>query len=464
MPAYGPRDSRRSSPVRVGANGGGGGSSSNSSSKDRKSRDGAEWREARRGTPLDAPSSLRPSFQEWEMRQVPSHLHRSSAGSAHWDQQPRRASMPEVETLRSAPSVHDGLRPQAGPAPPRGAKPPAFYLPPPGYPYDGVPQPSWNGPSDPTPIYGGQGSWHRLDNGAMAWLPTGDSRPPTRWVEDNILPALSHSDWTVPQAKQVLASWATLATLLAGTQATLLSYYHQLDGGTFAVYGLASAGLCLEVYGALLASITIVCSISFQAPDAPKAEHHRGVFGLHASGFTSSRRTLSSPGGAPQPSMPRNVDRKPLTARTAAVLDRLALTCGYLIVAGAICELASLAAYSTLYQENSVTIAMGVTLGLCGLATFLAATLGFLHGTESQRFINAARAHTSVAPSGSLPSAALSSARTAVGNAHTPMRFQQRGQPQSAGFHEPVQRKHHLFSRVKAHSDESDSEPDRPFV
>jgi hypothetical protein len=114
----------------------------------------------------------------------------------------------------------------------------------------------------------------------------------------DVMPVLSHHDWSIPQAKQILSHWATLATLLAGTQATLMGYYEKdnAQGEAFNfVIASSCAGLFLEVYGALLAAATIIASISLQAPPA------------------SATNTQA--------------EKKPLSPRAAAILDRMTVSC-----------------------------------------------------------------------------------------------------------------------------------------
>lgn len=199
---------------------------------------------------------------------------------------------------------------------PRPAASPGYYLPPPGY--VNADKPRKDTIDSTRPRYGGQGSWHDPPTG---WTGGGDfgKNPAAHWVEErecsrmsieawadfsfsmlaDLMPVLSHHDWSIPQAKQILAHWATLATLLAGTQATLMGYYEKGedsdDGQTFQfVIASSCAGLFLEVYGALLAVATVVASISLQAPQASP--------------------TSSSP------------TKKPLSPRATAILDRLTVS------------------------------------------------------------------------------------------------------------------------------------------
>ena len=177
------------------------------------------------------------------------------------------------------------------------------------------------------------------------------------------MPALSHQDWSIPQAKQILSHWATLATLLAGTQATLMAYYEKdlVRGQTYTfVIASSCAGLFLEVYGALLATATIIASISLQSPQAGS--------------LCSSTPTA----------------RKPLSPRSLAILDRMTVACGYIIPLGAACELLGLAAYAAKYQSSSVVISMIVTLAFCVLTTLLAALLGWRAGSERETVLRKA--------------------------------------------------------------------------
>ncbi|PWZ03483.1 hypothetical protein BCV70DRAFT_18196 [Testicularia cyperi] len=120
--------------------------------------------------------------------------------------------------------------------------------------------------------YGGLGEWRPLGGGAAGgfeWIPAiRTDGSAYRQVQD-VFARLVHSDWTVPQAQRVLSTWATLATLLAGTQTTLLTFYER--DKTSAYIALSFAALFLEIYGALLAAVNIMISISLQASQASSA-------------------------------------------------------------------------------------------------------------------------------------------------------------------------------------------------
>lgn len=178
------------------------------------------------------------------------------------------------------------------------------------------------------------------------------------------MPSINHShhDWSIPQAKQILSHWATLATLLAGTQATLLGYYEKDDaGGTVFNFVIASscAGLFLEVYGALLAAATIIASISLQAP-------------TQANTISSSSQSLQ---------------KKHLSPRATAILDRLTVACGYIIPLGAIFELIGLGTFAAKFQDSSVMISMIVTLAFCVCTTGVAALFGWKAGSDRKRMV-----------------------------------------------------------------------------
>lgn len=187
------------------------------------------------------------------------------------------------------------------------------------------------------------------------------SRPALK-DDSNCLLALFHGDWTVPQAQQALSTWMTLAMLLAGTQRTLLSYFRSADNSTSLIDGVGWAGLCLEVYGALLASVAIMSSISLPASGtlSRSKSYHSGFF--ECLGLKGPQAT--------------------------AILDHLTLACGCIVIAGALCELISLAAYITLSQKGPVSFTVGVTLAACGLITLSAAAWGYLHGSKTQNHVD----------------------------------------------------------------------------
>lgn len=206
------------------------------------------------------------------------------------------------------------------------------------------------------------------------------------------MPTLSHHDWSVPQAKQILSHWATLATLLGGVQATLLAYYSKQEqtgsGEEDPVYrmviAISCSGLFLEVYGALLAAGTIVASISLQA----KNSQSNANFGV-GSNQQTDRETLLNNGmfsfNGINPSQQSSSSGSCLSPRASAILDRLTVLVGFLIPLGAVFELIGLAGYTAHYLGNSVAITMVLTLIIAILVTIAAGFLGIQAGNRAMR-------------------------------------------------------------------------------
>jgi len=242
----------------------------------------------------------------------------------------------------------------------------------------------WSGPYDDQrgwhidPTYHRGNDWY--DHGHKQYLPD-------RRHAKKIMPTLSHQDWSIPQAKQILSHWATLATLLGGVQATLLAYYSKEEetgtGEKDQVYKMVIAISCsalfLEVYGALLAAGTIVASISLQAKNTQSKDSNQqtdretllnnGMFSLNAIN-NANTSPLFDP---------------PLSPRASAILDRLTDLVGFIIPLGAVFELIGLAGYTAHYLGNSVAITMGLTLAIAILATFAAGLLGMQAGNRAMR-------------------------------------------------------------------------------
>lgn len=216
-----------------------------------------------------------------------------------------------------------------------------------------------------------------------------------------LMPSLSHHDWTIPQAKQILSHWATLATLLGGVQATLLTYYNKNEGNQTdslvyrMVISVSCAGLFLEVYGALLAAGTIVASISLQSRQPPSSLPSRRSDAGPGQGDRSADSdplmsgaamlggvgTMSGDGGVSLFNGGRQT--APLSPRATAVLDRLTVLVGFLIPLGAVCELVGLAGYAAHFQGSSVAVTMVLTLAGAILSTFAAGLLGLQAGSRA---------------------------------------------------------------------------------
>lgn len=289
----------------------------------------------------------------------------------------------------------------------KNIQPAGYYIPPPGYadplrenlqdegelklehPYTEEMDRRWSGPYDnrrgwPIDRYHRGNDWYdheRKHTSHPHYLP---DRPVKK-----LMPTLSHQDWSVPQAKQILSHWATLATLLGGVQATLLAYYSKQeqtgDGEEDPIYKMVIAISCsalfLEVYGALLAAGTIVASISLQAKNAQSNDQF-----VQMKNRQTDRETLLNNGmfslnainANPPPSF-----SPPLSPRASAILDRLTVLVGFLIPLGAVFELIGLAGYTAHYLGNSVAITMGLTLAVAILVTIIAGLLGMQAGNRA---------------------------------------------------------------------------------
>lgn len=167
-------------------------------------------------------------------------------------------------------------------------------------------------------------------------------------------PFLSHHDWTIPQAKQILSHWATLASLLAGTQATLMGFYEKtkVEGSTYHfIIAVSCAALLLHIYGALLSAFTMISSITLQAP----------------------------PG--------HGNDKRILSPRAAAILDRFTVSCGYIIPLGGLLELLGLATYAARYLSKYVVIMMALSMCFCVVTTLIAGVCGWRAGSERQEVL-----------------------------------------------------------------------------
>lgn len=238
-----------------------------------------------------------------------------------------------------------------------------FYIPPPGYHARSSQKDRPTGDKQTrtdAPNYGGHGEWKPLHGNDGGWVPI--IRNEHRMQD--VFSRLVHSDWNIPQAQRVLSTWATLATLLAGTQTTLLTFYERDKTSTY--IALSFAALFLEIYGALLASINIMISISLQASQASQDARQTGGSDTQkaeadlriSQGFkwqwmgpaTSSDLPVSTPARSdvPRQGTNDNSERQNQRATTIAlcILDRLTVSCGYIIPVGGMLQLTGLTIYA----------------------------------------------------------------------------------------------------------------------
>lgn len=189
---------------------------------------------------------------------------------------------------------------------------------------------------------------------------------------------LSHSDWSVPQAKAILSTYATLATLLAGTTTTLLTYYRNpLEGeGVWGpvILGITQAALILNIYAALLAVGLIAVSITLQTPN----HNHNGngskdadvMQMFNSSSFSNNRGQGQGQGQGNRQSQSRtSIEPRILSPLTVCILDRLTLGVSWLITLAGAMELLGLFMYAAHFQSFEVGISMSIGGVLCLLVT-----------------------------------------------------------------------------------------------
>ncbi|EPQ27144.1 uncharacterized protein PFL1_05425 [Pseudozyma flocculosa PF-1] len=215
--------------------------------------------------------------------------------------------------------------------------------------------------------YGGHGEWHPIETspGRWTWMPVIRTRSAGDSGLDAFFSSLSHNDWTVPQAKQMLTSWATVATLLAGTQGTLLTLYKSDLHPTSVGFGFAA--LFLEIWGAMTATICIVVSITLQGAD----EHGAGrrSASMHRRGAND---VYSSPTAA--------APKKRLSIKAACILDRLTLATGWIVPSGAILEVIGILAYVTAQHNGRLLYGLVTTMCLSAGVTVFAIGAGYYSG------------------------------------------------------------------------------------
>ncbi|KAN0063793.1 hypothetical protein ACQY0O_003843 [Thecaphora frezii] len=304
-----------------------------------------------------------------------------------------------------------------------------FYIPPPGYnptptssklyepPPHPHPQGVYNGshatgmtygywprpPSDWQPSfddayttfsYGGHGDWRPVESlpGRWTWMPSIRSGHAGDSALDVFFSKLSHNDWTIPQAKQMLSRWATVAALLAGTQCTLLTIYDSQRHYTSIAFGFSA--LFFEIWGAVVATFCIVVSIMLQASDEQESGKpardndsvnasdtaHKGTragsrTGLHAASHTGTW-------GERHPK-----SKKRLSIRAACILDRLTLAVGWIIPGGAVLEVISI--YTYVIQEHNGAVLYGLVSAMCVSIsiTLLQIGVGLWNGHVQQKRI-----------------------------------------------------------------------------
>lgn len=180
------------------------------------------------------------------------------------------------------------------------------------------------------------------------------------------------TQWSISQEKAILTTLTILASLLAGTSTSLLSFYRNSKHTPEIVSALTYAAIGLEIWGAVVAAATIVVAISLEAACTERDAHHHHKGKAGCEGLPEEAEGQA----APRASYLRQHEASRLSPLTLKVLDNLTLTCGYLIPFAALLELIALVAYaySLLDQRAGVKDeAVAITLAL---AIGIGATLG----------------------------------------------------------------------------------------
>ncbi|PWN51897.1 hypothetical protein IE53DRAFT_385729 [Violaceomyces palustris] len=232
-----------------------------------------------------------------------------------------------------------------------------------------------------------KGIWRPLPDvpGGWAWIPNhlggeddcarskseweGGSGPTMMALKgiDYLLPNLHHKDWTVPQSKQILTAWATLATLLAGTQTTLLTVFLPAKAGK-ATLAFAFSALAFEIYGAVLAAFTIMASIAIQAQAASRdGEVEAASVQLEA--LNDNEYDLDNTA----------MNHSGISRRSVSILDKLTVSCGYIVPLGGMLELAGLMIFVSFSHPGCVSGILAGTVGLCLASTVISVLWGIAH-------------------------------------------------------------------------------------
>lgn len=194
------------------------------------------------------------------------------------------------------------------------------------------------------------------------------------------------SQWSISQEKAILTTLTILASLLAGTSTSLLSFYRNGKHAPEFVSALTYAAIGLEIWGAVVAAATMVIAISLEAACAERDahQHHKGKAGCDGASEETGGQVASA---FLRASYLRQNEATRLSPLTLKVLDNLTLTCGYLIPFAALLELIALVAYAYSLLEQRAGIkdeAVAITLALTtGVGTTLGAiALAYLKSSD----------------------------------------------------------------------------------
>ncbi|PWN22409.1 hypothetical protein BCV69DRAFT_142962 [Microstroma glucosiphilum] len=184
------------------------------------------------------------------------------------------------------------------------------------------------------------------------------------------------SQWSISQEKAILTTLTILASLLAGTSTSLLSFYRNSKHAPEIVSALTYAAIGLEIWGSVVAAATMIIAISLEAACVEREahRHHKGKAVYQGASEEAGVQATYAPLRA---SYLRQNEATRLSPLTLKVLDNLTLTCGYLIPFAALLELIALVAYAYSLLEQRAGIkdeAVAITLALTmGVGTTLAA-------------------------------------------------------------------------------------------
>jgi hypothetical protein len=172
---------------------------------------------------------------------------------------------------------------------------------------------------------------------------------------------------------------ATLATLLAGTQTSLLNYTSERNassptGGL--VLGLLYGGIVLEIWGAILAISLIIASITLQAPEAPnRINGAPGTDGGAALGPLGVPRYASVHADGSSVLLAQHSSSSAstgLSSTALAVLDRMTYACGVIVPLGGLLEFVAF----TLFAFGQLHVSPTAWHGAVGLGAALAFCMG----------------------------------------------------------------------------------------
>lgn len=221
----------------------------------------------------------------------------------------------------------------------------------------------------------------------------------------------SQYEWSPKQTRDILEQWLLVAMLLAGSSSSALSLYAKAEPESAAMTlayriatGSAYASLSVSIFAALLAAALMVADVSLQMPSdlarksrwgrilgkwrVTKGHHHGSQDGKGTSKSKESGTELltkAEQGGSAQPEDRQIVANEyapsapahHLNTISAAILDRLATLCGWLVLQAAMLQLVGLTAYA---GDTGFAWAIWISVGGCVAATLFATIAGWRKG------------------------------------------------------------------------------------